>query len=146
MDDVELLTISEEHIDPLQWPSLDTARTLSEVYFTSLHHIFPFIDQDHFRNVMTHFPRHAAGISWDERRWLSMANLVLGLGSKWLELAELDCRNQTEHHLMHYARARSLGLDHRILFDHPTLEQVQALGILALYLFVNNSISRSVAP
>lgn len=144
MDDVELLSVDEDRVDALEWPSLPNATMLSKAYFDSLHGIFPFIDEDQYYDVMNHFPRQIAGLSWDERRWLSMANLVFGLGSRWLYLSAPDNEYGSEDHLMYYARARALGLDHRLLFDHPTLEQVQALGLLALYLFVNNSISRLV--
>ena len=144
MDDVELLSVDEDRVDALKWPSLNVATILSEAYFDSLHVVFPFIDRDQFYNVMNHFPRHARGRSWDERRWLSMANLIFGLSSRWLHLAAPAGEYGSDDHLMYYARARALGLDHRTLFDHPTLEQVQALGLLALYLFVNNSIARSV--
>ena len=144
MDDVELLSVDEDRVDALAWPPWETAKVLSEAYFHSLHHVFPFIDQDQYHDVMNRFPRHTPGLSWHERRWLSMANLVFGLGSKWLHLASPDLEHGSDDHLMYYARARALGLDHRTLFDHPTLEQVQALGLLALYLFVNNSIARFV--
>ncbi len=144
MDDVELLSVDEDRVDALEWPPLEEAMALSKAFFDSLYAVFPFIDQDQFYDVLNHFPRHKAGLSWDERRWLSMANLVFGLGSRWLHLAAPESEFGSEDHLLYYARARSLGLDHRLLFDHPTLEQIQALGLLAGYLFVNNSIARLV--
>ena len=144
MDDGELLAVDEESVNAFDLPSIEMARVFSEAYFDSLHNVFPFIDQEQFRQVLLHLPQQSAGLGWAERRWLSTANLVFALGSKWLHLAQPSDLNNADDHLLYYARARATGLDHRILFDHPTLEQVQALGVLALYLFVNNSISRQV--
>ena len=151
MDDFELLSVDEESVVPLERPPLDTAVALSEAYFESLHNIFPFVDADQYREIIQQYAYHTPSASYhtpsaslDERRWLSTANVIFGLGSKWLHLTSPEGQNLAEDHLMYYARARGLGLDHRLSFDHPTLEQVQALGVLALYLFVNNSIARFV--
>ena len=48
------------------------------------------------------------------------------------------------NHIEFYARARALGLDHRVVFDHPVLEQIQSLGLLGFYLYINGSIARQV--
>ncbi len=144
MDDVELLSIDEDRVDALEWPPLEVALVLSKAYFDSLYTVFPFMDEHQFYDVLHHFPRYTTSLSWDERRWLSVANLVFGLASRWLHLTAPESNFGFEGHLIYYARARSLGLDHRLLFDHPTLEQIQALGLLAGYLFVNNSIARSM--
>jgi hypothetical protein len=147
MDDFELLSVDDANMAPLDVfyrPPRETAIALSDAYFNSLHTIFPFVDADQYRETIQQYSHHAPSASWDERRWLSTANVIFGLGSKWLHLAAPESGYLAEDHLTYYARARALGLDHRLSFDHPTLEQVQALGVLALYLFVNNSIARSV--
>jgi hypothetical protein len=43
---------------------------------------------------------------------------------------------------VYYARARRLGLDHRVVSEHPDVERVQAIGILAFYLLIIGSIAR----
>lgn len=45
-------------------------------------------------------------------------------------------------HQDYYARARALGLDHRVVFDHPDIDQVQGMGLLSLYLLFNGSVTR----
>ena len=145
MDDFELLAVDEEIMvprDAFYRPPLKTAVALSEAYFDSLHSIFPFVEADQYREIIRQYSRHTPSASLEERRWISTANVIFGLGSKWLHLAAPESGYRAEDHLTFYARARALGLDHRLSFDHPTLEQVQALGVLALYLFVNNSIAR----
>lgn len=145
MDDFELLSIDEESLGALDRPPLKTAVELSEAYFDSLHNVFPFVDAEQYREIILQYFHHPSSASWDERRWLSTVNVIFGIGSKWLHLSAPASAYRAEDHLTYYARARALGLDHRLSFDHPTLEQVQALGILALYLFINNSIARFVS-
>jgi hypothetical protein len=83
---------------------------------------------------MHQFPRRSAGVFYQQRRWLSLANLVFALGSRRLYFTVPDSKCDTDGHLICYARSRALGLDNQLQFDHPTIEQVQALGLLTLYL------------
>ena len=76
------------------------------------------------------FPKQRSMPSWAERRWLALANLIWSTGSKWLEISQLVIPNFAEHHPVYYARARTLELDHRILFDHPEIERIQGIGFL----------------
>lgn len=141
IDDANLLLVNEDTINALDWPSPETALELSNAYFETLHTCFPFIDRRVFLNTLAQFRPGRMSASWNERRWLSMANLIFAIGSKHIGMN--GNRGVTDH-LVYYARARALGLDHRLLFDHPLFEQIQALGILGLYLFVNHSIGRCV--
>ena len=141
IDDTNLLLVDEDDVNPLEWPHPDIALTLSKAYFDTLHTCFPFIDKMNFLNTLTHFREGRTSVSWNERRWMSMANLIFAVGSKHLNMGSRDA---VPDHLIYYARARALGLDHRLLFDHPRFEQIQALGILGLYLFVNHSVARFV--
>ena len=70
----------------------------------------------------------------------ALTNVIWALGAKWLKDTEVDQYDFAEDHLTYYARARALGLDHRILFDHPDVQMAQSVGILAFYLLVNGSI------
>jgi hypothetical protein len=144
MDDFELLSVDEESLGALDWPPLKTAVELSEAYFASLHNVFPFVNADQYREIIQQYFHHPSSAFWGERHRLSTANVIFGIGSKWVHLSSPESAYRAEDHLTYYARARALGLDHRLSFDHPTLEQIQALGVLALYLFTNNSIARSL--
>ena len=52
-------------------------------------------------------------------------------------MTSLDHQEFAEHHLIYYARAQALGLDHRIHFDHVDIERVEELGLIAFYLLLN---------
>jgi hypothetical protein len=43
---------------------------------------------------------------------------------------------------VYYARARALGLDHRVMLDAQNLYGVKALSVLSFYLFMNGSVTR----
>ena len=144
MDDVELLAVDEDHVNELEWPDVETSKVLASAYFDNLHGAFPFLFRAHFFSTIAAFPRFKAQLSWPERRWLAVANVVFAVGSRWMFLSgsQMSFINNGPHdHLLYYARARALGLDHRILMDHPLVEQVQALGVLGLYLVLTNHIA-----
>jgi hypothetical protein len=142
MDESDLLCINEDHVEAWRLPSPKDAIVLSEACFHSLHDAFRFLDKDSFFQALSNFPRGKTVLSWTERCWLATANIVWATGGKWLQSAKSNGCPET--HLMYYARARALGLDHRMLLGYPDIESLQAIGLLAFYLFVNGSISRYV--
>jgi hypothetical protein len=149
MDEANLLAVDEDSVNSMEIPPLPIAKVLAESYFDTIHDTFPFVDKDAFMiTLRSQFHSHRPQLSWEGRRWLSMANIVFAIGAKWMNWTRPRHPDQPAHnigpgdHIVYYARARSLGLDHRLVMDHPFLEQIQALGILALYLIVNHQISR----
>jgi hypothetical protein len=146
MDDFDLLSVDEDHVIAEEMPPQELSFILAEACFHAIQGAFAFVHREQFLDALAHFPRKQSPLSWVERRWLALANLVFALGAKWLQQTEPDGGLFVHNHLEFYARARALGLDHRIVFDHPVLEQVQSLGLLAFYLFVNGSIFRYVGP
>ena len=142
MDDDNLLSLDEDFVNPLHWPGDATARILFESFFHCLHGIFDCFTREQVLAELDAFPRNRHSLSWDQRKWLAVTNLMWAIGSKWLQRAKLDDDPEMENHLVYYARARALGLDHRVLLDHPGLQGINALGMLSFYLFINGSISR----
>jgi hypothetical protein len=142
MDDVNLLAIDEDHVDPTTWPAFELSIILSEAFFHAVQGVFPFILREDFLQRLLKFPRGTAHLSWSDRHWLATANLVWAVGSKWLHMCHLAAPGFCDHHLMYYARARALGIDHRVMFDHPDIGRVEAIGILAFYLMINGSVTR----
>ncbi|KAK6363907.1 uncharacterized protein PV06_11576 [Exophiala oligosperma] len=138
-----LLSVDEDYLGAVQRPVDSAAQILSEAYFHALQGVFGFITREQFLQDLAQFPAQGILLSWDQRRWLALANLVWAIGSKWSHVAKLDDQDlHAKSHLVYYARARALGLDHRVLFDHPNGEGVQAIGLLSFYWFQNGSISR----
>ncbi|EXJ55351.1 hypothetical protein A1O7_08278 [Cladophialophora yegresii CBS 114405] len=143
MEDEDLLIIDEDDIDAQYWPGGACAQILSEAFFHALHGIFDCFDRDQFLQELRRFPSRHHVLSRDLRRWLALANLMWAIASKWLHLAELADNPDIESHSVYYARARALGIDHRVMLDRQGLHGVKADGLLSFYLYLNGSISRA---
>lgn len=142
MDDENLLSIDEDYVDAYHWPGDITAQILSEAFFHALYGIFHSFAREKFLEELSGFPRKQGPLSWDQRRWLALTNLMWAIGSKWLHQAMLNGDSGIENHLVYYARARALGIDHRVMLHDQGLHDVKALGMLSFYLFTNGSVSR----
>jgi hypothetical protein len=142
MDDENLLSVDEDYVNAFHWPGGIVAQILSEAFFHALHGIFDCFAREIFLAELHDFPRHQASLSWDQRRWLAQTNLIWAIGSKWLHQAKLNDDPEIENHLVYYARARALGLDHRVMLDAQSLYGVKALSVLSFYLFMNGSVTR----
>ena len=131
------------------------AEVLSEAYFHAVQGAFRFVEREQFfRDLENVFNNSAvrSALDWPLRRTLALANVMWAVGAKWLEITQIDRQpllqnaegSLVENQLMYYARARALGLDHRMQVDHPSLETVQGLAVLGFYLLSNGSIHRLV--
>jgi hypothetical protein len=148
MDEANLLAVDEDTVNPMEVPPLPVAKALAEAYFETVHNSFPLVAKNTFMDVLISQFHSRPPLTWEGRRWLSVANIIFAVGAKWTYLTRPIKANSRGpnigpgDHIVYYARARSLGLDHRLIMDHPLIEQIQALGILGLYLVVNHQISR----
>lgn len=144
LDDADLLSIDEDILVSEDIPPPEVAHLLAEACFHSLQGAFMFIYRAEFLDTLSHFPPNRPVLTWRQRQWLAIANIIFAIGARWLQYTHMDDVISDYNHIEFYARARSLGLDHRVVFDHPVLEQVQSLGLLGFYLFVNGSVARQV--
>ena len=142
MDDENLLFVNEDDINSRHLPPPATALFLYEAYFHALQGAFQFVTHGSFLRVLNQVSTETHS-TWAGRRAMGLANIIWAVGAKWLSDTKLDQHEFEEIHLSYYARARALGLDHRILFYHPDVQMTQAIGILAFYLMLNGSIQRS---
>ncbi len=135
--------MDEDLVNALQPPSSAAISVLSEAFFQASEPILNLVAKAQFLERSTEVVHGLNNMSWEQRRWLASANLMWAIGAKWLHMARLEDEDLGfENHLVYYARARALGLDHRIVQDHPNVGGVQALGLLSFYLWVNGSINR----
>jgi hypothetical protein len=140
MDQSDLHAIKGDSVNARNWPSIETSILLAEAYFHAVPGTFPFMHKPSFFHILTNFPRNKPVLSLSERRWLTVANLIWAVGTKWLQLTNLN--RFAESHELYYARARALGLDHMVLVEKPDIEMIRAIGLLAFYQFINGSIDR----
>lgn len=137
-------------------PSWELAELLTEAYFHSIQGAFRFVEREQFLKDLEKVysdPATNTALDWPLRRTLALANVMWAIGAKWMEMTHIDqqllLQNAgvplVENQLMYYARARALGLDHRMQVDHPNLEVVQGMAVLSFYLLSNGSIHRQVS-
>lgn len=144
LDDADLLSVDEDVVSE-DIPPPEIAYLLAEACFHSLQGAFMFNYRAEFLETLSHFPPNRPTLSWTQRQWLATANIVFAIGARWLQYTRMDDVIARYNHIEFYARARALGLDHRVVFDHPVLEQIQSLGLLGFYLYINGSIARQVS-
>jgi hypothetical protein len=144
LDEADLLAVNEDSMEEEQWP--DLAGTMAGAFFDTIYPTFPFVDKEPFlQTLSTVRPQNTMPRFGANRRWAAMANIIFCLGSQWLFRGDANQPVGRDDHLIYYARARKLGLDHRVVLDHPTVEQVQMMGLLGLYLATNHQITRYMA-
>ncbi|ETN46047.1 uncharacterized protein HMPREF1541_00230 [Cyphellophora europaea CBS 101466] len=152
-DDQNLLAIDEDYVDPHLLPPWQVVMVLTEAYFHSLQGAFHFVPREQFyqdlKNVYDAVGERVVP-TWGQRSCLALANVMWAVGAKWMQMTHLEQHTLSsvhhdfsENHLVYYARARALGLDHRMQFDHPSIELIQGLAVLGLYLLANGSIQRA---
>jgi hypothetical protein len=142
MDDTNLLSIDEDLVDQYHWPSDAAVVILSEACFHAMQGAFHFVLREQFLREVYTFSAMGNVPNWGQVRGLGLANLMWAIGAKWLQITQIGVEIEKEDHLVYYARARALGLDHRVMVDHPDIERVQGIGLLAFYLLINGSITR----
>jgi hypothetical protein len=144
-NNADIITIDKSQVNPFEWPTPAVALAHVASYFDTIHSAFPIVYKRGFMNKFNQFQRHSVGnLSSTNRRWLSQINIVFAIGAKFAHLTKADYRGNEYDHLIFYARAKALGLEHQRLTDRPELDQLACVGLLGLYLIVDHQISRYV--
>lgn len=132
--------VRSEEVNALEWPPPMLARALVDSYFDIVHVSFPILSRNDFYKKFETFPK--AQISTEDQGWLAVANMVFAIGAKFAHLTNADYRGDDRDHLVYYARASALGMDHRTLNRDPELQHTACLGVLGLYLFTTDQLNR----
>ncbi|KAF7846547.1 hypothetical protein BT93_L4176 [Corymbia citriodora subsp. variegata] len=142
-DEQELLLVNEDFIDACELPPQDTALVLTRAFFEATSPTFRFCDQDSFYEKTYRYTDAHNVQPVTDMQYLAQANMVWAVGAHWLKVHGYDTVITFHDHSYFYARARALGVDHRVHIDRPCLVLLSALGILSYYLFTNGSITRA---
>lgn len=143
-DEENLLVVDEDYINPYELPSKDIALLLTEAFLQATSRLNSFYDEKSFLEKTIHYTQTQQRGPINDTQWLAQANMAWALGARWLKVVGLQHPGaRIDDHSYFYARARALGIDHRVRLDHPSLELVAALGVLTVYLYSNGSISRA---
>ena len=137
LNDVELNLPND--VDDYEIPSKPIADAFIDAYFSTVHSSFPLLAK--LRFIAKYNRLYTVYEQPVSRRWRAMLNLVFAIGAKYSVLTRAGwCGDQA--HLIYFARARSLSLDHGALWQTGDLEQVQVLSLAVLYLVISNHTNR----
>ncbi len=145
INNADTATIDRSQVNPFEWPIPSVALAYVTSYFDTIHSAFPIVYKNGFMAVFNQFPRNSIGnLSSVNQHWLSQINIVFAIGAKFAYLTRAEYRGNETDHLIFYARARALGLEHQKYTDRAELDQVSCLGLLGLYLTMDHQINRFV--
>ncbi len=131
----------EDHIDPFELPPIDNARKLFRFYFDTVHAGFPIIEK---ADVNREFDRAFAMEPYRlSHKYRAILNLIFAIGAKHAHLVR-EPQGDARDHAIFFTRARMVGMNGDVLFQHPDHQQVQICAILGFYLMSVSQISRYV--
>jgi hypothetical protein len=141
-DETDLLSVDEESVYQYHVPSEEACLILGEAFFHASLGSFPVVVRRSYIPDIQRCQHPDFPSTLSDRELLSLLNMIWAIASRWIQTSNLDTNVAIDDHLTYYARARALGLDHRLLYDHPDIYRLQGLGLLSFYLLINGSIQR----
>ncbi|CUS07415.1 unnamed protein product [Tuber aestivum] len=140
LDDIDI-SFSDKQIDAYALPPKDLADSLVNIYFETVHPLFPIIYKGLFKHQfeVLYQTRDPAKVA---RKWLAIMNLVFAIGARHLSMIGEDEADVWQH-VTFFLRARLLGaLDGGLVFEIATLQNVQAMGLTGMYLLASKQTNR----
>jgi hypothetical protein len=141
--DLSEFSVFGDDIDPLQLPPKETADSLIEAYFSTLHPVFPILSQKEFMiqyhsyYQMTHAPNNSF-------LWIAILNVVFALGAIHAHYLQAAFRGPENDHIIYSTRSQMLSQELGQMPDQPTMEQVQLITIRGMYYITTCRINRNV--
>ena len=129
---------SLDHVDPYEFPTVDTSKQLYDTYITRVHPTFPIIGKTTFTSQ---FHRFMEG-NIPGGKWLAILNLIFAISAKYSHLVQADWRGDDRDHLIYFTRARLLSMNGETIFQHSDLQQIQVGGLMSLYLLCTSQVNR----
>lgn len=141
LDDLSV-SIAGGNVDPFCLPPKETADELLNAFFSTVYPTFPIVLKKLFMAQYDAFFKSFFPPA-SSKRWLAMLNLMFAIGSLYGRLTNTDWKEESEiEHLKYFSRARVLSLDEGSIFEVPDLQQVQVVGLAAIYLIASNQTNR----
>jgi hypothetical protein len=126
-----------EPCDPLGVPPRELADRYFNAFLTYVHPTFSAIRKNTFISQYQQFSRNASS---PPPKWLAILNMIFAIGCHYSRL--IDDPISSEEELLYLTRARHLGLQSKVLFEHTDLQQTQLETLVAIYLLCLGQINR----
>ena len=146
-EDLDLSEVGQfgEHIDPYALPSQPLADNLVQLYFTTMHQVYPVFLEPSFWAQYNLF-RQNLRLPEFSIAWLTMLNTIFAIGAVYAHYTQSEWRGRANDHVTYFMRARSLNAEPIGLINVPKLEQVQVTALTLQYLLASSQINRYVNP
>ncbi|RVD90090.1 uncharacterized protein DFL_001068 [Arthrobotrys flagrans] len=122
-------------------PERKIADTLLDAFFSTVQLAFPIVFRPKFIKEYEAYMDHHIEPQ-PIRSWLASLNTIMAIGSFYSELAEASWKGEPNDHLVYLGRAKRLFFCSEVLFNNPDERQVQALGLLGIYLLATKQVNR----
>ncbi|KAF3188653.1 hypothetical protein TWF788_000398 [Orbilia oligospora] len=122
-------------------PERKIADTLLDVFFSTVQLAFPIVFRPKFMKEYESYMVHHIEPQ-PIRTWLASLNTIMAIGSFYSQLTDASWKSEPNNHLAYLGRAKRLFFCNEILFNNPDQRQVQALGLLGIYLLATKQVNR----
>ncbi|KAJ5288286.1 hypothetical protein N7508_011061 [Penicillium antarcticum] len=130
-----------ESCDPFAFPPQELADRYFDTYMTYVHPTFAVIRKETFISQYQKFFENMS-VTRQSRKWLAILNMMFAIGYRHCRLMDNDHR-MSEEDLVFLSRARLLGFDFGVLFEHSDLQQIQLESLMAIYLLCLGQVNRA---
>jgi hypothetical protein len=138
LDNMEIPFI--ESCDPYALPPRELADQYFDAYLTYVHPTFGVIRKSNFISQYQKF-FESMSTTPPPQKWLAILNMIFAIGSRHCRLME-NIHGMGELDLVFLSRARLLGFDFGVLFEHSDLQQIQLETLMAIYLLCLGQVNR----
>ncbi|OQD83182.1 hypothetical protein PENANT_c018G07797 [Penicillium antarcticum] len=130
-----------EHCDPYALPPRELADRYFDAYLTYVHPTFGVIRKSNFLSQYQKFFENMSTTP-RPRKWQAILNMIFAIGSRHCRLME-NIHSMSEEDLVFLSRARLLGFDSGVLFEHSDLQQIQLEALMSIYLLCLGQVNRA---
>ncbi|KAK6330984.1 hypothetical protein TWF718_003178 [Orbilia javanica] len=122
-------------------PERKIADTLLDAFFGTVQLAFPIVFRPKFLKEYEEYMDHHIEPQ-PIRTWLASLNTIMAIGSFYSQLTDASWKDEPKDHLVYLGRANRLFFSNEVLFNNPDQRQVQALGLLGIYLLATKQVNR----
>lgn len=140
LDDLDIPLI--EDTDAFAIPPREVADEYFNAYMTYVHPLFCAIRKPAFTVQYRQFFNRPVK---PPRKWLAILNMIFAIGCRYCRLINSSSEGSHEDDLLFLTRARLLGLNEKVLFEHTDLQQIQLEFLVAVYLLCMGQVNRYVS-
>ncbi len=149
-DDSDFPVVEPDSVNAMDLPPSNVIQNLVNIYFTTVHPSLPILSERGFRHTLATFlmasPDEQLKTGFEKQDWLCSLNMVLSIAARY-EWLTRDGESESltdKDFLVHFARARRLGLDERALHRDAELQNTTSLGLVSLYFLTVDQVNRLV--